>query len=152
MTVHERIIRKANSADSLDIAELWLRSRQASDTIPPVSHTRKEVHAWFSDIVLPSKDVWVTSDGISLTAMMVLDKNWIEQLYVAPEHILKGYGSQLVTLAQEKNSSLALWTFEANISARAFYEAHGFIQSGSPSEDNEEHTPAVCYRWRRKPI
>jgi hypothetical protein len=42
---------------------------------------------------------------------------------------------------------LALWTFETNTIARAFYEAHGFLPSGPASADNEERTPAICYRW-----
>jgi hypothetical protein len=37
---------------------------------------------------------------------------------------------------------------ESNIPAQRFYEAHGFIQAGLPSIDNEEHAPAICYRWR----
>jgi GNAT superfamily N-acetyltransferase len=79
--------------------------------------------------------------------MMVLDGEWLGQLYVAPEYFRRGYGSQLVCLAQATRSELALWTFEANVPARAFYEAHGFRPSGPASTDNEERTPAVCYRW-----
>ncbi len=79
--------------------------------------------------------------------MMVLDGGWVEQLYVAPEHLRRGYGSQLVRLAQATRGELALWTFEANVAARAFYEAHGFRPTGPASSDNEERAPAICYRW-----
>jgi GNAT superfamily N-acetyltransferase len=116
-------------------------------TIPPAAHSDDEVRTWFRDLVLPSQEVWVTALGPELTAMMVLDREWLEQLYVAPEHLRRGYGSQLVRLAQATRSELALWTFEANLAARAFYEAHGFRPSGPASSDNEERTPAVCYRW-----
>jgi GNAT superfamily N-acetyltransferase len=81
--------------------------------------------------------------------MMVLDGEWVEQLYVAPEHLRRGYGSQLVRLAQATRSELALWTFEANVAARVFYEAQGFRPAGPASSDNEERAPAVCYRWAR---
>jgi GNAT superfamily N-acetyltransferase len=58
--------------------------------------------------------------------MMVLDGAWVEQLYVAPEHLRRGYGSQLVRLAQSTRSELALCTFGANVGAKAFYEAQRF--------------------------
>ena len=140
-------MRRAGDAEALLIAELWLRSRRGSAGIPPAAHSDDEVRVWFRDVVLPSHEVWVTSDGHDLTAMMVLDGEWVEQLYVAPEHLRRGYGSRLVHLAQATRRELALWTFEANTTARTFYEAHGFRPSGAPSNDNEEHMPAICYRW-----
>jgi len=118
-------------------------------TIPPAAHSDDEVRAWFRDVILPSKEVWVTTLGAELTAMMVLDGEWVEQRYVAPELLRRGYGSQLVRLAQATRTELALWTFEVNVAARAFYEAHGFRPSGTASSDNDERAPAVCYRWVR---
>jgi predicted N-acetyltransferase YhbS len=84
--------------------------------------------------------------------MMVIDGEWLEQLYVAPEHSRQGHGSRLLRLAQSDRSELALWTFEANLSARAFYEKHGFQPTGAPSSDNEEQTAAICYRWTRRTL
>jgi GNAT superfamily N-acetyltransferase len=147
VTAHESSLRRASDADALPVAELWLRSRRATVTIPPTAHTDEDVRAWFRDVVIPSREVWVTTDGPELTGLMVLDDELVEQLYVAPEHARRGYGSLLLNLAQTTRSNLALWTFEANLSARAFYEAHGFRQSGAASSDNEEDAPAVCYRW-----
>jgi GNAT superfamily N-acetyltransferase len=140
-------LRSATIADALAVAELWLRSRRASATIPPAAHTDDEVRAWFRDVVLPSQEVWLTTYGPELTAMMVIDGEWLEHLYVAPEHSRQGCGSRLVRLAQSNRTELALWTFEANLSARAFYEKHGFRSTGAPSNNNEERAPAVCYRW-----
>jgi GNAT superfamily N-acetyltransferase len=152
MAEHPGSLRRASGADALAVAELWLRSRRASATIPPGAHTDEEVRAWFRDVVLPSREVWVKIDGPGLTAMMVINGEWLEQLYVAPEHARQRYGSRLVRLAQAKRNELALWTFEANLSARAFYESHGFRPAGAPSSDNEEHVPAICYRWTSAPL
>jgi GNAT superfamily N-acetyltransferase len=132
----------------LSVSDVWLRSRRASRAIPPAAHTDDEVRAWFRDVGLPSREVWVTTDGANLTAMMVIAGEWLEQLCVAPEHSRQGYGSRLVRFAQSNRSELALWTFEANVSARAFYEKRGFLPAGAPSSENEEHTPAICYRWK----
>jgi hypothetical protein len=80
-------IRGATSAEALAVAELWLRSRRAAAGIPPAAHTDDEVRAWFREVVLPSRDVWVSARGSELRSMMVLDGLWVEQLYVAPESL-----------------------------------------------------------------
>ena len=80
---------------------------------------------------------------------MVLDGEWLDQLYVAPERMRCGLGSQLLAMAKASRSALALWTFEANAPARAFYEAHGFRAAAPASRENEERAPAICYRWAR---
>jgi GNAT superfamily N-acetyltransferase len=144
-------IRRASGAEALAVAELWLRSRRAAAGVPPAVHTDDEVRAWFKKVVLPSCDVWVSARGSELTAMMVLDGRWVEQLYVAPESLRQGYGSPLVRLAQSMRSQLELWTFETNAGARAFYERHGFSAAGPAVSDNEEGVPAIRYRWTRSP-
>ena len=58
--------------------------------------------------------------------------DWIEQLYVDPEHCGCGIGSQLIAIAKrERPDGHKLWIFEANIGARCFYERHDFAASGS---------------------
>jgi hypothetical protein len=42
---------------------------------------------------------------------------------------------------------LKLWTFEANLRARRFYERHGFVPTGATSGDNEEGAPDLRYEW-----
>jgi GNAT superfamily N-acetyltransferase len=85
--------------------------------------------------------------GSDLTAMMVLNAQWVEQLFVAPEHLRAGRGSQLLRLAQSSRTELELWTFEANAPARAFYEKHDFRASYPASSDNQEQAQAIRYRW-----
>jgi GNAT superfamily N-acetyltransferase len=137
-------MREATAADALAIAELWLRSRHAAPGVPLAAHADNDVRAWFRDVVVPAGGVWVVGDRDAPDAVMVLRGDWVEQLYVAPEGQRQGHGSRL---AQSLRGELSLWTFEANTSARAFYEAHGFAVDGPVSTDNEEHAPAVRYRW-----
>ncbi len=138
------------SEDAEALAELWLRSRRASRGIPPAVHGDQEVRRWFRDVVLPLREVWVVTAGDEAVALMVLDGEWIDQLYVEPGRQRAGHGSRLVRLAQSSRERLALWTFEANVAARAFYEAHGFERAGLPSSDNEERAPALRYRWEAR--
>ena len=81
--------------------------------------------------------------------MMVLKRDWVDQLFVAPENLRQGCGSRLLRLAQSMRRQLVLWTFEANTNARAFYETHGFSATGPAVSENEEGASAIRYRWTR---
>jgi GNAT superfamily N-acetyltransferase len=90
----------------------------------------------------------VADDGDGVVAVLVLKDEWIDQLYVEPGHTGRGIGGQLMAVAKrERPSALRLWTFEANVRARRFYERHGFVSTGSTAGDNEEGAPDVRYEW-----
>jgi GNAT superfamily N-acetyltransferase len=112
-------------------------------------HTDDEVHAWFAEVVLPTKEVWVVADGAALLGLLVLEGEWIDQLYVDPDHVGRGHGAALMEVAKRaRPSGLKLWTFESNVRARNFYERHGFVPTGATTGDNEEGAPDVSYEWR----
>lgn len=129
---------------------MWLRSRAASvPSIPPPVHTEDEVRSWFEEVVLPEREVWVAAaDDGAVLGVLVLEEDWIDQLYVAPGCTGRGIGARLVGVAKrQRPSGLRLWTFEANAGARRFYEHHGFVVTGSTDGDNEEGAPDVRYEW-----
>jgi ribosomal protein S18 acetylase RimI-like enzyme len=142
----EQMIRRALSGDADAVAGVWLRSRQSA-AIPPAIHTDAEVRAWVTDVLIPSSEVWVATDGGEVVGLIALAGDWVEQLYIAPEHQRRGQGARLLALAKANRSELALWTFESNVAAQRFYEAHGFTRIGEVSTDNEELAPAICFRW-----
>jgi GNAT superfamily N-acetyltransferase len=145
-------VRRAAAGDAGPIAEVWLRSRAATPTIPPPAHTGDEVRAWFREVVVAEREVWVVDDGGPVLAVLVLDGDGIDQLYVAPGHTGRGLGSRLVGVAKRRRpAGLGLWTFEANVLARRFYERHGFVATGSTAGDNEEGAPDVRYDWSPTP-
>ena len=130
------------------IAGAWLRSRAASvPAIPAPVHTDDEVRSYF-DVVVATKDVWVIDERGGIAALLVLDGEWIDQLYV-PDHFGKSHGSSLIAVAKRQRSAgLKLWTFEANSRARRFYERHGFVVTGGTNGENEEGAPDVRHEWR----
>ena len=82
-------------------------------------------------------------------ALMVLDSEWIDQLYVDPASTRDGIGGALLDHAmRERPTGLKLWTFQSNLDARRFYEERGFIAIAMTTGDNEEQAPDVCYEWR----
>jgi GNAT superfamily N-acetyltransferase len=143
-------IRSASGAEAGPLAALWLRSRAASvPSIPPTVHTDGEVHRWFEEVVLPSRDVWVAGDQGGAIALLVVDHEWIDQLYVDPASTGGGVGGALLRHAMRlRPAGLKLWTFQSNLGARRFYEGHGFVTVASTAGDNEEGAPDVCYEWR----
>ncbi len=51
-------------------------------------------------------------------------------------------------MAKAASTSLQLWTFQKNTSARRFYEARGFVViEETDGSTNEEREPDVLYRW-----
>ncbi len=135
-------------AEAVDVAEVWLRSRHASvPSIPPPVHTDEDVRAWFREVVLPEREVWVIDGKISIAALLVLEHGWIDQLYVAPGSTGRGLGSQLVELAKRRRTGLDLWTFRSNTGARRFYERHDFVAVDATEGNNEEGAPDIRYHW-----
>jgi GNAT superfamily N-acetyltransferase len=111
-------------------------------------HPEGEVRAWFADVVLPEREVWVAEDGGAVVGILVLEDDWIDQLYVDPDHTGRGIGGRLMAVAKaQRAAGLRLWTFAANVRARRFYERHGFVPTASTTGDNEEGAPDVLYEW-----
>jgi GNAT superfamily N-acetyltransferase len=147
----ELTLRRAVVGEAETIAEVWLRSRDASTpAIPPPVHSDHEVRAWFAAVVLPTREVWVAvAPGGEIVGLLVLKDAWVDQLYVDPDWIGQGIGSRLVAVAKERRpEGLDLWTFQTNHGARRFYERHGFTAVDVTDGDNEEAAPDVRYRWR----
>jgi GNAT superfamily N-acetyltransferase len=143
-------LRRARRDEAADIASVWLRSRKASvPAIPPPVHPDEEVLVWFRDVVLPDREVWVAEDDDAVVALLVLEGDWLDQLYVDPSWTGRRVGSRLLALAkQQRPEHLQLWTFQSNAGARRFYERHGFLAAEMTDGDNEEGAPDVRYEWR----
>jgi GNAT superfamily N-acetyltransferase len=142
-------IRKAVPGEAGCLAALWLRSRTASiPSIPPTVHSDDEVHRWFEESVIPNFEVWVATSRGKAVALMVLDQDWIDQLYVDPAATGRGIGGALLEHAMRlRPTGLKLWTFQSNLDARRFYEAHGFVATVMTMRANEEQAPDMCYEW-----
>lgn len=142
--------RRARPGEVRSAADLWLRARRASvPQIPPPVHSDDEVRAYFETVLFPSQELWVVASQGQLVALMALGGDWLEQLYVDPAWTGGGLGSRLVDLAKQRRAALDLWTFQANLGARNFYERHGFLVVATTEGDNEEGAPDVRYHWQR---
>ena len=146
----EARLRRGTSADAEVAADLYLRARHAARAyIPMAVHTDDEVRNWIAEHVMPHLEVWLAEepDG-TVTGFLVLDEDWVDQLYVEPSRTGLGIGTALLDLAKrERPAGLRLWTFESNVGARRFYERHGFSARDRTDGDNEEGAPDILYVW-----
>lgn len=141
-------LRRAERHEAAAVADVWLQSRRASiPAIPRPTHSDEEVRAWFQTEVLPNQEVWVALAGEAIVALLVLDEDWVEQLYVSPAWMAEGIGSSLLDLAKAlRPDGLQLKTFQSNAGAQRFYERHGFV-AREVSAENEEGAPDIRYEW-----
>jgi GNAT superfamily N-acetyltransferase len=147
-------IRRATRADAAAVSDVYIRGRRgAADYIPTV-HTDNEIRDWIANVLMAASEVWVAECEGEIVAMMALDGEQVEQLYVAPEHQRRGAGSRLLAKARElRPRGLRLWTFQRNAPARRFYESHGFrAVEFTDGSANEEREPDVLYEWRSGPL
>ncbi len=144
-------VRRAEQADYVAATEVLLRSRHASvPAIPPLVHLDEEAKKHFVETVMPSAEVWVVETDSAVSGVLVLEGNWIAQLYIDPDWTNHGLGTALIEQAKvEHPEVLELWTFESNRVAQRFYERHGFRAVGGTDGDNEEGEPDIHYRWVR---
>jgi GNAT superfamily N-acetyltransferase len=150
----ELTLRRATDRDAGALAELYLRARKAAiPTIPMTAHTDDEVRAWIAELVIPRTEVWLAEDdGGEPVGLLVLDEEWVDQLYVEPGLTGRGIGTELIELAKRRRpAGLRLWTFESNAGAQRFYERHGFRATDRTEDDNEEGVPDILFVWEPDP-
>jgi hypothetical protein len=88
-------LRRATAADADNAAGVYLRARHhAVLDIPPLVHPDDDVRRWLHGVVREQK-AWlaVAGDGPVL-GLMVLDGDWVGQLYIDPAWTGRGLGTR----------------------------------------------------------
>jgi GNAT superfamily N-acetyltransferase len=143
-------LRRATDADAGAVADLYIRARRAAtDYIPSTVHSDDDIRIWIALRVVPYTEAWVADDAVgSLVGLLVLDGEWLDQLYVEPTLTGQGIGTELLALAKrERVGGLRLWTFASNVGAQRFYERRGFAEADRTDGDNKEGEPDILYVW-----
>jgi GNAT superfamily N-acetyltransferase len=143
-------IRRGTPGDARAAADLYLRARAAglrAGTMPAGVHDDGDVREYFAAHIVARCELWVAEDAGVLLGILVLDGEWVDQLYVDPDLTGRGIGAHLLAVAKrERPDGLRLWTFASNTGAQRFYERHGFIAvRRTDGRDNEERAPDILY-------
>ncbi len=143
-------IRRAALDDGPTIAEIHRMSRHRSMPWLPVLHTPEGVARYFTTVVLATGTVRIACDGPRPVGYASVKDDWLNHLYVHPDHWGRGAGHALLTAAMSSADRLQLWAFQRNERARRFYAAHGFEEVElTDGRNNEEKTPDVRMEWVR---
>lgn len=119
----------------------------------PVRHTPDEVLTFYTTVVFHKAEIWLAEQSGITTGFIAFRHDWVDHLYIHPEHQGRGFGSTLLALAQAPTDSLRLWTFQCNSGARRFYEKHGFqIEQKTHGANNEERQSDILYLWLRSTL
>src|SRR5512139_3680006 len=101
--------RVATQADAEAIAKIYLSSRKKFVSFAPIAHSDEAVYQWMRDILIPSNQVTVAERDNEIIGMMALSKvektGWIDQLYLHPDVVSRGIGSQLIERAKAELGS-----------------------------------------------
>jgi GNAT superfamily N-acetyltransferase len=144
------VLRRAAQADMEAVARLHRHVRKTCLPYLPELHTPEQDLAFFEEHVFPSSTIWLAEDESRLIGFAVSKQDWLDHLYVDPGWHGCGVGKALLRAVWEDAQELNLWTFQANLQARRFYERHGFrLVEMTDGSGNEERTPDARYRWTR---
>jgi GNAT superfamily N-acetyltransferase len=144
------MLRKLELADA-DTAALVHRT--AFDrALPSLAdlHSPEQDRWFFRERVFKTCEVWGAFDDAAMVGIVAFRRDWIDQLYVLPNDQNRGFGTELLRVAQRSFERLHLWTFQRNVQARRFYEQKGFVLvTETDGARNEEKEPDALYLWMR---
>jgi chorismate mutase/GNAT superfamily N-acetyltransferase len=147
-------VRPATPEDADALATLYLDSREAAyPAVPPSVHPPDAVRRWWRARLdaapADAVDVWLAQRDDELVGLLLLERDWLHSLYVAPAMTGQGVGTVLLDVAKAlRPTGLGLWVFQSNTIAQRFYRRHGFGEvRRTDGSENEEHAPDVEMAW-----
>lgn len=147
------IFRNYQPKDFDAVTILWriARERSLPEFQRAKGHFFYEDREYFKNHILMNNKVWVVDVEEYPVAFIAMESDFIDHLYIHPDHWRKGIGSALLDHAKAQSSDhLWLFTLQVNSGARAFYERYGFTAEKFGVSPAPESEPDVEYHWRRK--
>jgi len=145
-------IRDYRAEDFDAVTILWRVAREKS--LPEIQNAKGhffyEDQNYFRDHILKENQVFVVECDRRPVAFMAMNAEFIDQLYVHPDHQNQGIGKTLLDYARTFSPEhVWLYTLQINVNARAFYEKNGFIAEKFGISPPPESEPDVEYHWRK---
>jgi len=148
--VGDMTLRPATPADLPAVASLYLAAREAAvPFMPPGIHPPDDVRRWVASWDLVRREVWLAETSETLLGFSDVQDDWLESLYVHPDHNGQGIGAALLDLVKGiRPNGFSLWVFQSNTRARQFYRRHGLVElEHTDGSGNEERSPDLRMAW-----
>ncbi|HKQ49541.1 MAG TPA: acetyltransferase [Phycisphaerae bacterium] len=142
-------IRRAKLTDGESLLDIWLRSVRATHTFVPEQEIQSMIPQVRDYLASDETEFWVIRDDAdAIMGFMGMSGGTMQSLFLAPEYHRRGAGRRLVQHAQARHAVLTVDVNEQNSSARAFYEACGFVvERRSELDDQGRPYPLLHMRW-----
>lgn len=129
------------------LMDLWLESTISGHPFIAESYWH-ESHSVIRDVYIPQSKTWVYMPEEKLTGFIsILEEQFIGALFVAPDSVGKGVGSQLLRHVQSHYSTLSLEVYQKNQRAVHFYHHMGFrIEEAAWQRDTQHPTWIMCWK------
>ena len=149
------LIRDYRPEDFDAVTILWRIAREKS--LPEFQrahgHFFYEDQDYFRNHVLKENKVFVVESDQRPIAFMAMREDFIDHLYIHPDHQRRGIGKVLLEYARQLSPAhIWLYTLQVNTNARAFYEKNGFVAEKFGMSPPPENEPDVEYHWRKSQI
>lgn len=115
-------IRLAEKQDADAIAAVFTRSRSLLSFLPKL-HSSEEDQNFVEHVVMTENTVLVSIENGRLCGFIAFGKEWIDHLYIDPNHTGQGIGADLLRAATAEAHTFKLWTFQRNEGRDAFTSA-----------------------------
>jgi ribosomal protein S18 acetylase RimI-like enzyme len=145
-------IRPARAAEYDEIARVWMNSFCSTGLEEPSNFLLANLRARVPREIEKGWSLFVAEDGGKLAAMLALHlpKQYLDQLFVAPEYQGQGLGRELLGFSRQLlPDEIYLRCVRENDKAWRWYEREGF---GFEKEEVEPMTGFVMkhYRWKKQ--
>ncbi len=144
-------LRRAKSTDAVRVADILIEARSSFMLYAPSVHSEADVRDWVRMHLILTGGVIVAERKEEVVGFVAVstDSNyqWIDQMSVQPLWVGHGIGARLLEYVVATSTlPIRLYTFQANLDARRFYERHGFLAvEFTDGQANEERCPDVLY-------
>ncbi len=144
------LIRRMRESEVREAAAVLYRSATIAYQDINWNHEEPETVNWFASSYEAGEwqDVYVATLGQSISGLMCLKPQFVDQLFIDLPWQGKGLGSKFLDLAKvEFSSGFDLYVFQKNTKAIRFYENHGLVR-GKAGMSPDEQEPDFLYHWR----
>jgi GNAT superfamily N-acetyltransferase len=137
------VVRRAETADAAAIAAIQVRSWHAAyrgvvpDDVLKRFTVAGRTERWV-ELLEQGSETYVVEGGFCSVIRPARDASApaeLAALYVDRARWRAGVGSALVAAALSSREPVSLWVFAANVRARSFYRAQGFVEDGAEAVD-----------------